>query len=83
MPIPGDNRAALDGFAVEASASYGASTYNPIRLPLIGVAAGDALPAGTDAVVPLQLGEPDDQANRGPAAPFTERNHHGKASDGQ
>jgi molybdopterin molybdotransferase len=60
--IPGNNRAALDGFAVQASASLGASSYNPIRLPLIGVAAGDALPAGTDAVVPLQLAEPDDQA---------------------
>jgi molybdopterin molybdotransferase len=27
------------------------------------VAAGDALPAGTDAVVPLQLAEPDDEAH--------------------
>jgi molybdopterin molybdotransferase len=62
-PIPGNNRAALDGFAVQASASFGASSYNPIRLPLIGVAAGDVLPAGTDAVVPLQLVEPDDQAS--------------------
>jgi molybdopterin molybdotransferase len=61
-PIPGNDRAALDGFAVQASATFGASSYNPIRLPLIGVAAGDALPAGTDAVVPLQLAEPDDQA---------------------
>ena len=61
-PIPGNNRAALDGFAVQSSASLGASSYNPIRLPLIGVAAGDVLPAGTDAVVPLQLAEPDDQA---------------------
>jgi molybdopterin molybdotransferase len=62
-PIPGDNRAVLDGFAVQASASLGAGSYNPIRLPLIGVAAGDALPAGTDAVVPLQLAEPDDEAH--------------------
>jgi molybdopterin molybdotransferase len=61
-PIPGNNRAALDGFAVQASASLGASSYNPIRLPLIGVAAGDALPAGSDAVVPLEPAEPDDQA---------------------
>jgi molybdopterin molybdotransferase len=60
--IPGDNRATVDGFAVQASASLGASSYNPIRLPLIGVAAGDGLPPGTDAVVPLQLAEPDDQA---------------------
>jgi len=61
-PIPCENRAALDGFAIQASASLGASSYNPIRLPLIGVNAGDALPAGADAVVPLQLAERDDQA---------------------
>jgi molybdopterin molybdotransferase len=62
-PIPANNRAALDGFAVDASASVGASSYNPIRLRLIRVTAGDALPAGTDAVVPLQLAQPDDQAS--------------------
>ena len=61
-PIPCENRAALDGFAIQASASLGASSYNPIRLPLIGVNAGDALPAGADAVVPLQLAERDNQA---------------------
>ncbi len=61
-PIPGSDRAALDGFAVEASASLGASAYNPVRLPLIAVAAGDALPAGTDAVVPLDLAAPDGRA---------------------
>jgi molybdopterin molybdotransferase len=59
--IPGSDRAALDGFAVQASASFGASAYNPVRLPLIALAAGDALPAGTDAVVPLELAEPDGQ----------------------
>jgi molybdopterin molybdotransferase len=59
--IPGSDRAALDGFAVQASASLGASAYNPVRLPLIALAAGDALPAGTDAVVPLELAEPDGQ----------------------
>jgi molybdopterin molybdotransferase len=61
-PIPGDDRAALDGFAVRASASLGASSYNPIRLPLICVVPGDALPAGTDAVVPLQLAAPHGEA---------------------
>ena len=61
-PIPTSDRAALDGFAVQASASLGASTYNPIRLPLIAVAAGDALPPGTDAVIPLELAEPDERA---------------------
>jgi molybdopterin molybdotransferase len=61
-PLPTSDRAALDGFAVESSASLGSSAYNPLRLPLIEVAAGDALPAGTDAVVPLDLAESDDQA---------------------
>src|SRR5215469_13876185 len=58
-PIPAGNRAARDGFAVVASASIGASSYNPVTLPLIVVAAGDALPPGTDAVVPLEVAEPD------------------------
>jgi molybdopterin molybdotransferase len=43
-------------------ASLGASSYNPIRLPLIGVAAGDGLPAGTDTVVPLERAEREGQA---------------------
>jgi molybdopterin molybdotransferase len=60
--IPASDRAALDGFAVQANASLGASAYNPVRLALIAVAAGDALPAGTDAVVPLELAEPDERA---------------------
>jgi molybdopterin molybdotransferase len=62
-PMPDSNRAARDGFAVEASASIGASSYNPVRLPLIAVAAGDVLPPGTDAVVPLETAEPDGQAS--------------------
>src|SRR5271155_754211 len=61
-PLPTSDRAALDGFAVESSATLGSSAYNPLRLPLIAVAAGDALPAGTDAVVPLDLAESDGQA---------------------
>jgi molybdopterin molybdotransferase len=61
-PIPASDRATLDGFAVQASASIGASAYNPVRLPLIAVAAGDALPAATDAVVPSELAELDGQS---------------------
>jgi molybdopterin molybdotransferase len=61
-PIPANDRATLDGFAVQASVSLGASAYNPMRLPLIAVAAGDALPAGTDAVVPFELAELDGQS---------------------
>ena len=44
-PIPSSDRAALDGFAVLANASLGASGYNPVQLPLIALVAGDALPA--------------------------------------
>ena len=62
-PIPASDRATLDGFAVQASASLGASAYNPVRLPLIAVAAGDALPAGTDAVVRFELAELDGQSS--------------------
>lgn len=62
-PIPAMNRAARDGFAVVASASVGASSYNPVRLPLIAVSAGDALPPGTNAVVPLEVGEPEGHAS--------------------
>ena len=58
QPIPYCDLASLDGFAVEAGASLGASSYNPIPLPLVAVAAGDALPAATDAVIPLELAEP-------------------------
>jgi molybdopterin molybdotransferase len=52
-PIPPDHRAALDGFAVRADGSLGASTYNPVELPLLAVTAGAALPLGADAVIPL------------------------------
>jgi len=62
-PIPASDRATLDGFAIQASASLGASAYNPMRLPLIAVAAGDALPAGTDAVVRFELAELDGQSS--------------------
>src|SRR5215469_6294559 len=60
-PIPQCDRAALDGFAVEANASLGASAYNPVRLPSVVVATGDPLPVGTDAVIPLELTEPDSE----------------------
>jgi molybdopterin molybdotransferase len=58
-PIPPGDRAALDGFAVRAEASLGAGPYNPLDLPLVAAAAGDLLPAGIDAVIPLVAAEPD------------------------
>jgi molybdopterin biosynthesis enzyme len=61
--IPDSDRAALDGFAFEANASLGASAYNPVEVPLRPVDAGDALPAGNDAVVPLDLAQPDERGH--------------------
>ena len=55
--IPLVDRAALDGFAVAAGATIGASSYNPLALPLCPVAAGDPIPPGTDAVIPLEQGQ--------------------------
>src|SRR5262249_23143345 len=57
-PIPAVDTAALDGFAVAASATVGATSYNPILSPLHAISAGEAIPLGTDAVIPLGLGEP-------------------------
>ncbi len=53
-PLPAGDIAALDGFAVRAEDSLGAGAYNPLSLPLIAVAAGALMPAGTDAVAPLE-----------------------------
>lgn len=58
QPIPQNNRAASDGFAVAASGTVGASSYNPLLLTLQPVSAGDAMPAGTDAVIPVDLAHP-------------------------
>ncbi len=50
-PIPPVDCAAIDGFAIRAIESIGAGAYNPLPVPSLPVAAGEALPAGTDAVV--------------------------------
>jgi molybdopterin molybdotransferase len=71
-PIPLVDCAAIDGFAVSAIESIGAGAYNPVAVPSAPVQAGEALPAGADAVVPLDHVE---SVNRGdvvliePAAP--------------
>jgi molybdopterin molybdotransferase len=71
-PIPPVDCAAIDGFAVRAAETIGASSYNPLAVRSTAVAAGEPLPAENDAVVPLYLAEP---VNRGevvliePAAP--------------
>jgi molybdopterin molybdotransferase len=56
--IPTADQAVLDGFAVAASATIGASSYNPLLLPLRAISAGDAIPPGCDAVIPLDLAQP-------------------------
>src|ERR1700680_4053032 len=55
--IPPLDRAALDGFAVRADASLGAGAYNPLELLAVAIAAGDDLPDGMDAVVPVDCPE--------------------------
>src|SRR5215472_17540078 len=54
-PIPMTDRALLDGFAVAAAATVGASSYNPLPLPLRPISAGEPIPPDTDAVIPLDL----------------------------
>lgn len=56
-PIPMTDQAALDGFAVAAGATLGASSYNPLSLPLRPISAGEPIPPDTDAVIPLDLGQ--------------------------
>src|SRR5690349_19352254 len=56
-PIPMTDRAALDGFAIAADTTVGASSYNPLSLPLRAIAAGEPIPPDTDAVIPLELGQ--------------------------
>jgi molybdopterin molybdotransferase len=58
--IPETDRAALDGFAVAAEDSVGTSAYNPLAITAATVAAGDAMPAWADAVVPLDHAELDE-----------------------
>ena len=58
QPIPALDSAAVDGYAIAASTTVGASSYNPILLPLRSISAGEAIPPGTDAVIPLGQGEP-------------------------
>jgi molybdopterin molybdotransferase len=58
-PIPACDSASVDGFAVAAHETLGASSYYPLSLPLNEVASGDALCGETDAVLPLDQGELD------------------------
>ncbi|MFC3958090.1 molybdopterin molybdotransferase MoeA [Halovivax cerinus] len=69
--VPGQARAAADGYAVRAAETHGASSHSPAALSMVGVegstvtdsldagtavevSAGDVLPDGADAVVPIE-----------------------------
>lgn len=64
--LPATDRAAIDGVAVRADQTAGASAYNPLPFPSVApgaalpagggalVGIGDKLPGGADAVVPLE-----------------------------
>jgi molybdopterin molybdotransferase len=62
-PIPPRDSAALDGFAVVADQTVGASSYNPLSLPRIELSAGETLPGGMDAVVPIEHSALDGTGN--------------------
>lgn len=61
IDVPAFNRAAIDGIAVRAEEVAGASAYNPLCLqPCSGTLlnAGEPIPPGCDAIVPLGYIEP-------------------------
>jgi molybdopterin molybdotransferase len=58
-PIPPEDCAAIDGYAVHAEDSLGAGAYNPLSLPAIAVESGEAAPAGWDAIVLFDRADPD------------------------
>ncbi|MDQ2103198.1 molybdopterin-binding protein [Azospirillum isscasi] len=64
VTAPGDwppaDRAARDGVAVASSDTLGAGSYNPVPLPgAVPVAAGEPMPPGTDAVLPVECIQAD------------------------
>ncbi|MBP2295614.1 molybdopterin-binding protein [Azospirillum rugosum] len=64
LVAPGDwppaDRAARDGVAVASADTLGAGSYNPVPLlNAVAVSAGDPLPAGTDAVLPVEAVQMD------------------------
>lgn len=57
LPLPPTAIAQVDGYAVTALDLAGASALSPVYLPSLPplVRAGDSLPLGADAILPLQL----------------------------
>ncbi len=68
LSSPHYNASAMDGFAVEASSTHGASETSPIELVVGQTAAyvdtGDALPAWANAVIPIELIEAFDHEHQ-------------------
>ena len=79
VDVPGFDRATMDGFAVIADDTEGASPYNRVRVKIIGAAmpgarfdgairrgeaarimTGAPIPSGSDAVLPAEFAELDD-----------------------
>ena len=69
---PHYHAAAMDGYALQASATAGASDRDPVRIELGPEAeyvdTGDPLPDWADAVVPIESVEPVGQTNTGRAS---------------
>jgi molybdopterin molybdotransferase len=76
VAVPGFDRAAMDGYAVRAEETFGASPYNPLNLRVVGeslpgrpfrgevspaqavrIMTGAPVPAGVDAVVPVEVAQ--------------------------
>lgn len=67
--IPEQRMAATDGFAVRSSDTVGATDYSPLPLRLraagsrlapgecMAIGSGETMPAGADAVLPLEIGD--------------------------
>jgi len=71
LSSPHYHAAAMDGYAVRAADTFAASDRRPVDLPVGSAAAyvdtGDALPPGTDAVVPIENVEPLGESRSGRA----------------
>jgi len=78
--VPGFNRAMMDGFALRAEETYGATSYNTLPFQIVGtclpgspfpetvlpgqairIMTGAPMPAGADAVLPVELTEAQGQ----------------------
>lgn len=58
--LPSADRASRDGVAVASADTFGAGSYNPIPLmSATPIAAGEPLPPGTDAVLPVEAMQQD------------------------